>query len=164
MGSLGAGIISQGEAHEALARTEIRCEPAHFVLKFFEQPRNQATKPDNFVPSLLCCSTTPHSALPIPHLTEIRLGGARAFRVRVRASRPNHRWTNELVEGFSARRRKRQPGRSRSPFPNSALERLFSGLRFGMDDSGNWCLNFLSRERREGGEVRRTGIFVETPA
>jgi phage gp46-like protein len=50
-----------------------------------------------------------------------RLGGARASRVQVRASRPNHRWTNLLVEGFSARRRKRQPGRSRSPFPNAAL-------------------------------------------
>jgi hypothetical protein len=33
----------------------------------------------------------------------------------VRASRPNHRWTNQLVEGFSARRRKRQSGRLRSP-------------------------------------------------
>ena len=28
----------------------------------------------------------------------------------------------------------------------------------------NWRLNFLSREGREGGEVRRTGIFVETAA
>jgi hypothetical protein len=28
-----------------------------------------------------------------------------------------------------------------------------------MDDWGNWRLNFLSREGREGGEVRRTGIF-----
>ena len=45
-----------------------------------------------------------------------RLGGARASRVQVRASRPNHRWTNWFVDGFSARRRKRQPGRSRSPF------------------------------------------------
>jgi hypothetical protein len=34
----------------------------------FEQPRNQATKPDNFVPSLLCCSTIPQSAIRIPHL------------------------------------------------------------------------------------------------
>jgi len=50
-----------------------------------------------------------------------RLGGAHASRVRVRASRPNHRWTNQFGKRFSARRRKRQPGRSRSPFPNSAL-------------------------------------------
>jgi hypothetical protein len=25
--------------------------------------------------------------------------------------------------------------------PNSALERLFSGIHFGMDDWGNWRLN-----------------------
>ena len=47
-----------------------------------------------------------------------RLGGARASRVRVRASRPNLCWTNQLVDGFSARRRNRQPGRSRTPFHN----------------------------------------------
>jgi hypothetical protein len=41
--------------------------------------------------------------------------GARASRVQFRASRPERRWTNQLVDGFSARRRKRQPGRSRSP-------------------------------------------------
>ena len=40
-----------------------------------------------------------------------RLGGARA-------SRPNLRWTNQFVDGFSARRRKRRPGRPRSPFQN----------------------------------------------
>jgi hypothetical protein len=34
--------------------------------------------------------------------------------------------------------------------------------QFGLDDGGNWRLNFLSREGREGGEVRRTGLFVET--
>jgi hypothetical protein len=50
-----------GRGARGWAMTEIRFEPAHFGLKFFEQPRNQATKPDNFVPSLLCCSTTPHS-------------------------------------------------------------------------------------------------------
>jgi hypothetical protein len=41
---------------------------------------------------------------------------------------------------------------------------LFSGFHFAMDVWGNWRLNFLSREGREGGEVRRTGIFVETAA
>jgi hypothetical protein len=30
-----------------------------------------------------------------------------------------------------------------------------------LDVWGNWRLNFLSREGREGGEVRRTGIIVE---
>jgi hypothetical protein len=73
------------------------------------------------------------------------LGGARASRVQVRASRPNHRWTNQFVDGFSARRRKRQPGRSRSPFPNSALERLFSGIQFGMDDRAIGVLNHITR-------------------
>jgi hypothetical protein len=34
--------------------------------------------------------------------------------------------------------------------------------QFGLDDGGNWRLNFLPRKEREGGEVRRTGIFVET--
>jgi hypothetical protein len=61
--ALARGIISQGEAHEALARTEIRFEPAHFGLKFFEQPRNQATKPEklcSFV-ALLFNHSDPHS-------------------------------------------------------------------------------------------------------
>jgi len=31
-----------------------------------------------------------------------------------------------------------------------------------MDDWGNWRLKFLSREGREGGEVRRTGICVDS--
>jgi hypothetical protein len=39
----------------SLAVMEIRFEPPHSGLMFFEQPRNQATKPDNLVPSLLCC-------------------------------------------------------------------------------------------------------------
>jgi len=37
-------------------------QSAHFDVMFFEQPRNKATKPDNFVPSLLCCSTIPNAA------------------------------------------------------------------------------------------------------
>ncbi len=41
---------------------------------------------------------------------------------------------------------------------------FFSGFHFGLDVWGIWRLNFLSREGREGGEVRRTGIFVETAA
>jgi hypothetical protein len=46
-----------------LAMTEIRFEPAHFGLKFFEQPRNQATKPEklcSFV-ALLFNHSDPHS-------------------------------------------------------------------------------------------------------
>ena len=58
-----------------------------------------------------------------------------------------------LGDGFSARRRKRQPGRSRSPlrtgraFRNSQFairngQGFFSGFQFGMDDWGIWRLNF----------------------
>ncbi len=76
-----------------------------------------------------------------------RLGGARASRVQVRASRPNH-WTHYLVLGtrFSARRRKRQPGRSRSPLRTGCAlaqfairngQGFFSGFHFGMDAWGN---------------------------
>jgi len=45
-----------GPTHRSLAMMEIRFEPAYSGLRFFEQPRNQATKPDNLVSSLLCCS------------------------------------------------------------------------------------------------------------
>jgi hypothetical protein len=34
--------------------------------------------------------------------------------------------------------------------PNSALERLFSGFHFGMDDWGNWRLNFQPRMNTDG--------------
>jgi hypothetical protein len=46
-----------------------------------------------------------------------------------------------LLDGFSAGRRKRRPGRSRSPFPNAALERLFSWIHFGLDERGKGRLN-----------------------
>src|SRR5665213_3948467 len=59
--------------------------------------------------------------------------GACASRVQVRASRPNPRWTNQLVDGFSARRRKRQPGRLRSLFRMRMGHGLFSRIHLGMD-------------------------------
>jgi hypothetical protein len=49
-------------------------------------------------------------------------------------------------------------------FPVVPLGRTPCQNHFAMDDWGNWRLEFLSREGREGGEVRRTGILVETAA
>jgi hypothetical protein len=61
-----AGATGRGAHARGWAMTEIRFEPAHFALKFFEQQRNQATKTAklcSFVPLLFN-----HSALSIPHL------------------------------------------------------------------------------------------------
>jgi hypothetical protein len=46
-------------------------------------------------------------------------------------------------------------------FRLSQLDERRCQNHFAMDVWGNWRLNFLSREGREGGEVRRTGIIVE---
>ena len=39
--------------------------------------------------------------------------------------------------------------------------RDITGKVAGMDERGKGRLKFLAREEREGGEVRRTGVFVE---
>ena len=91
-----AGAVGCGAHARGWAMTEIRFEPAHSALKFFEQLRNQATKMAklcSFV-ALLFNHSALETALFRYSFWGGRLGGARASRLRVRASRPNHRWTN----------------------------------------------------------------------
>jgi hypothetical protein len=97
--------------------TEIRFEPAHFALKFFEQQRNKATKTAKLCSFVALLFN--HSALE-RLFSGIHFGldewgergrpacgfGRRARTIVGQIS---------LLDGFSAGRRKRQPGRSRSP-------------------------------------------------
>jgi hypothetical protein len=74
-------------------------------------------------------------------------GSARALACGFQRPRWKHRADGGPPQGVRRGRRTRQPGAAVLPFRD-----------------GNGRLNFLSREGREGGEVRRTGIFVETAA